>query len=84
MRDETKELIRALRPPQPLLYLPFLEVLERRGEERLGYEGVLGGVGVGLGKVVEGADGHAGVLFEDAAEAAEEAEAEDEGGGKEP
>jgi hypothetical protein len=41
-------------------------------------------VGVGLGEVLERGDGGAAVLLEDAAEAAEQADAEDEGGGEEP
>lgn len=84
MGDEAEELARRLGALEALLVLALVEMLEGRGEERLGDEGVLAGVGVGAGKVLEGLDGQAGVLFEDAAEAAEEAEAQDEGGSEKP
>lgn len=73
MRDEAEQLAGALGAPEAVLELAVLEVRERRGEEGLGDEGVLRGVRVGLGEVVQGADGFAGVLFQDAAEASEEA-----------
>jgi hypothetical protein len=72
---KSKQLTGRLGPSKALLELPPLKVLEGSGEERLGDEGVLRGMGVGLGEVVEGLDGHVCVLFEDAAEAAEEADA---------
>ena len=73
MRNEAEQLAGALGAAETVLELAVLEVRERRGEEGLSDEGVLGGVRVGLGEVVEGADGFAGVLFQDAAEASEEA-----------
>lgn len=79
MWDKTKELTGALGAAEALLEFALLEVLQCCGQEGLGDEGVLRGVGVGLGEVVQSLDGHACVLFEDSAEAAEQAYTQDEG-----
>lgn len=75
VRDEPEQLARALGAPEAVLQLAVLEMRQGGGKEGLGDEGVLRGVCVGLGEVVQGADGHAGVLLKDAAESSEEADA---------
>ena len=73
--DESKQLAGAFGASEAVLELAILKVRECRGEEGLGDERVLRGMRVGFGEVIQSADGHAHVLFEDAAEASKQADA---------
>ena len=81
---QAEELARALRALPALQPLALLQVLQRRGQQRLGDERVLPRVRVRPGEVVQGLDGVAAVPLQDAAEAAEEAEAQHQRRGEQP